>query len=139
MQARAKREDFEFGLALVKMPYCSANKQPARKKRALRLADVRKRNVIQPGTPTHQQPLLMHGLSVEQYRAVYNTIVEPSASKKRSSTPENKSTVLGRDLKYKLWMAVDRPKLEEVMAEDGRIEIRVAFDPLLHRPDMHTD
>ena len=100
------------------------------------LADVRKGNDIQPGTPTHQQPLLMHGLSVEQYRVVYNTIVEPWASKRRPSTAGKKSSVLGRDLKYKLWMAVDRPNLEEVTAEDGRVEIRLAFDPLLRHPVM---
>ncbi|CAL8262854.1 unnamed protein product [Merluccius merluccius] len=103
------------------------------------LADVRKRHVMEAaGAPSNQQPLLMHGLSVEQYRAVYNTIVEPWASSTRPST-DNTPTALGRDLKHKLWMAMDRPKLEEVMAEDGRVEVRETFDPIFLGPDVQTD
>lgn len=54
------------------------------KKRVVMLVDVsiewRIWNAIKPRTPTDRQPLLIHGLLVIEYRAVYNAIVGPWAS-----------------------------------------------------------
>ncbi|XP_014003347.1 uncharacterized protein [Salmo salar] len=98
--------------------------------RPLLLFEVRNRHNTKPTKPTLPtkptiRPLLIHGLSVNEYRAVYNTVVEPFAS--TASTLSSYSHPQGINIKQRLWLTLDRPKLEEVVHKDGRVEVLETF------------
>ncbi|XP_044049625.1 uncharacterized protein C22orf31-like isoform X1 [Siniperca chuatsi] len=75
-----------------------------------------------------QQPLLIHGLSVERYREIYHSVLQPSllAALPASQPADYVSQVL--ELKQRLWTALSRPRLEETLGEDGRVEVKEIFD-----------
>ncbi|XP_044049627.1 uncharacterized protein C22orf31-like isoform X2 [Siniperca chuatsi] len=70
-----------------------------------------------------QQPLLIHGLSVERYREIYHSVLQPSLL---AALPASQPAVL--ELKQRLWTALSRPRLEETLGEDGRVEVKEIFD-----------
>eukprot|EP00064_Thunnus_orientalis_P019967 superscaffoldBa00005250_g20098 len=79
-------------------------------------------------TSNDQQPLLIHGLSVERYRAIYNSVLEPSVLSALSSCGNADYVARTLELKQRLWTALCRPQLQETVMEDGRVEVKEIFD-----------
>ncbi|XP_066580387.1 uncharacterized protein LOC136771776 [Amia ocellicauda] len=72
------------------------------------------------------EPLWIHGLSVEEYQQVFRSVVDPMFNTS-SGDPRPYSLELGREIKQKLWEALNCPRLEEIVHEDGRVEIKESF------------
>nr|XP_015215368.1 PREDICTED: uncharacterized protein C22orf31 homolog [Lepisosteus oculatus] len=78
------------------------------------------------GSPSHttcrsDEPLLIHGLSVEEYRQVYHSVVEPMRMNSKGR-PKPYSLELGRRIKQRLWEALHCPRLQEIVHPDGRVQ-----------------
>ncbi|KAF3705999.1 Apoptosis facilitator Bcl-2-like protein 14 [Channa argus] len=77
-------------------------------------------------TPEDQQPLLIHGLSVERYKVIYNSVLTPSVLADLSSSKSVDYIPKALELKQCLWTALSRPHLEETVMEDRRVEVKMA-------------
>nr|XP_014340649.1 PREDICTED: uncharacterized protein C22orf31 homolog [Latimeria chalumnae] len=75
------------------------------------------------------QSLRIHGLSVNEYRKVYNSVVKPilETTSRRKRASNNWSITVGRQIKQKLWEALQCPTLQEVIHPDGRTEVKESF------------
>lgn len=87
-----------------------------------------------------EEPLSIHGRSVEEYRDIYRSVVEPMM-KTRSGQRRPYSLQLGLKIKQRLWEALNCPSLEETEQPDGRVLITESFSPTSGRvaPRIHVD
>ena len=72
------------------------------------------------------EPVSIHGYSVEAYQDIYRSVVEPML-KTPSGRQRPYSLKLGRKIKQRLWEALNRPSLEETEHPDGRVRITESF------------
>ncbi|RXM99985.1 hypothetical protein EOD39_10452 [Acipenser ruthenus] len=68
-------------------------------------------------------PLQIHGMNVEEYRRVYNAVVEPML-KTSSGSPRRYSLALGRRIKQRLYEALSCPSLQESEYPDRSVGFR---------------
>ncbi|XP_041747026.1 uncharacterized protein LOC121577334 [Coregonus clupeaformis] len=128
---RSKPRKIKRGVYLMPLKHHKAYTSGSQRRcRPLLLSEVRKRHEPKPTKPTLPtkptiRPLLMHGLRINEYRAIYNTVVEPFTS--TTSTLSSYCHPQGINLKERLWLTLDRPKLEEVVHKDSRVEVIETF------------
>ncbi|MGH0152783.1 UNVERIFIED_CONTAM: hypothetical protein FKN15_029025 [Acipenser sinensis] len=68
-------------------------------------------------------PLQIHGMNVEEYRRVYNALVEPML-KTSSGSPRRYSLALGWQIKQRLYEALSCPSLQESEYTDRSVGFR---------------
>ncbi|XP_063057879.1 uncharacterized protein LOC134451382 [Engraulis encrasicolus] len=70
-------------------------------------------------------PLLIHGHSVEEYRAIFRSVMSARRCKRRKRTARRRPNPIGRGrtIKRRLWEALSRPCLEESVDTDGLVTI----------------
>ncbi|XDV39131.1 hypothetical protein PO909_008414, partial [Leuciscus waleckii] len=76
--------------------------------------------------PDGDEPISIHGYSVEAYQDIYRSVVEPMM-KTPSGRQRPYSLKLGWKIKQRLWEALNRPSLEETEHPDGRVRITESF------------
>lgn len=79
-----------------------------------------------PGTSSAEEPLRIHGLTVEEYQSVYHSVVDPMLLT-ASGNPRRYSLDLGRAIKQRLWERLYCPRLHEEVQADGRVTITETF------------
>ncbi|XDV34240.1 hypothetical protein PO909_004418 [Leuciscus waleckii] len=72
------------------------------------------------------EPISIHGYSVEAYQDIYRSVVEPML-KTPSGQQRPYSLKLGLKIKQRLWEALNRPSLVETEHPDGRVRITESF------------
>ncbi|XP_062404281.1 uncharacterized protein LOC134094679 [Sardina pilchardus] len=90
---------------------------------------------------TTEEPLLIHGLTVEEYQGVYHSVVDPMLLT-ASGNPRRYSLEMGRTIKQRLWERLFCPQLHEEVQADGRVKITETFcHPALsqHPPLVELD
>ncbi|XP_063052093.1 uncharacterized protein LOC134446713 isoform X2 [Engraulis encrasicolus] len=90
---------------------------------------------------TSESPLRMHGLSVEDYRRVYHSVVDPMLCT-ASGNPQRPNLELGRVIKQRLWERLFCPQLHEEVGPDGRVTITETFNHppyYTHAPHVELD
>lgn len=83
-----------------------------------------------------EEPLSIHGYSVQAYQNIYRSVVEPMLKNRPYSLQ------LGLEIKQRLWEALRCPVMEETEQADGRIlitESRCGFRPNSIAPRIHVD
>ncbi|KAG5273808.1 hypothetical protein AALO_G00155770 [Alosa alosa] len=90
---------------------------------------------------TTEEPLLIHGLTLEEYRGVYHSVIDPMLLT-ASGNSRRYSLELGRIIKQRLWERLFCPQLHEEVQADGRVKITETFcHPALfqHPPLVELD
>ena len=83
-----------------------------------------------------EEPLSIHGYSVQAYQDIYRSVVEPMIKSRPYSLQ------LGLEIKQRLWEALRCPVMEETVLADGRIlvtERRCGSGPNSMAPRVHVD
>lgn len=85
------------------------------------------------------EPLLIHGHSMENYQAIYHSVVDPML-KTKSGSARQYNLEMGRVIKQRLWEKMSCPTLVETVDADGRVHITESFStPSLKSFAPHTD
>ncbi|XP_062412370.1 uncharacterized protein LOC134102308 [Sardina pilchardus] len=87
------------------------------------------------------EPLMIHGHSVEDYQAIYHTVVDPMLKTKSGNTRQY-NIPMARSIKQRLWERMSCPTFEETVDEDGRVHVTESFStPTLksYAPQIDVD
>ncbi|XP_062407243.1 uncharacterized protein LOC134098250 [Sardina pilchardus] len=87
------------------------------------------------------EDLLIHGHSVQDYRAIYHSVVDPML-RTRSGNTRRYNLGMGRAIKQRLWERMSCPTFEETVDADGRVHITESFStPTLncYAPQIDVD
>lgn len=76
--------------------------------------------------PQQSEPLLIHGHTVEEYQAIYHSVVDPMM-KTKSGNDRPYSLALGRAIKQRLWERLFCPTIVERVDADSRVHITESF------------
>lgn len=79
-------------------------------------------------TDSNKETVLIHGLSVQRYREIYNSVLSPAALSSLSTHDPAEYMTEVLELKQRLWAALYRPQFQETVGEDGRVHITETFD-----------
>ncbi|KAL1274757.1 hypothetical protein QQF64_027571 [Cirrhinus molitorella] len=88
-----------------------------------------------------EEPVSIHGYSVQDYQGIYSSVVEPMM-KTRSGRHRPYSLELGLKIKQHLWETLNSPALVETEHPDGRVLITESFSTTNRRsfaPQVHVD
>ncbi|RXN21227.1 putative protein C22orf31-like protein [Labeo rohita] len=94
-----------------------------------------------PSPLCQQEPVSIHGYSVQAYQGIYSSVVEPMM-KTRSGRHRSYSLELGLKIKQRLWETLNCPALVETEHPDGRVLITESFSTTNRRsfaPRVHVD
>nr|XP_021328220.1 uncharacterized protein LOC110438941 [Danio rerio] len=72
------------------------------------------------GECRQEEPLSIHGRSVQEYQHIYRCVMDSTMKKRRRS---RYSLQQGLEIKQRLWEKLDRPALLETEMPDGRVVI----------------
>ncbi|CAK6980886.1 uncharacterized protein C22orf31-like isoform X1 [Scomber scombrus] len=75
-----------------------------------------------------QPPLLIHGLNVERYKTIYNSVLTPSALSALATAGKADYVAQTLEVKQRLWTTLSQPRLQEREMEDGRVEVTEILD-----------
>ena len=78
------------------------------------------------GPLPQEEPLKIHGYSVEEYKRIYHSEVDPMMTT-RSGHPRPYSLQMGRVIKQRLWDKFSCPSFLETEDADGRIWITESY------------
>jgi hypothetical protein len=86
------------------------------------------------------EPVSIHGYSVQAYQDIYRSVVEPMM-KTRSGRRRPYSLKLGLKIKQRLWETLNCPSLVETEHPDGRVLITESFSTTSRSlaPQIHVD
>ncbi|ROL51380.1 hypothetical protein DPX16_22476 [Anabarilius grahami] len=87
-----------------------------------------------------EEPVFIHGCSVQDYQGIYRSVVEPMR-KTRSGRHRPYSLELGLKIKQRLWETLNCPSLVETEQPDGRVLITESFSTPSRSfaPRIHVD
>ncbi|XP_063070725.1 uncharacterized protein LOC134461812 [Engraulis encrasicolus] len=93
------------------------------------------------GSLAQEVPLKIHGYSVEHFKRIYHSVVDPKLTTK-SGNPRPYGLEMGRVIKQRMWETFNCPSFVETEAADGRVWISEAYcSPNLkpHAPLIDVD
>lgn len=93
------------------------------------------------GQPSQNKPLKIHGFSVEEYKRIYHSVVDPRMTT-RTGHPKPYSLRRGRAIKQQLWKRLSCPSFQETVDADGMVWISESYcSPTAesHAPHIELD
>ncbi|XP_063070039.1 uncharacterized protein LOC134461198 [Engraulis encrasicolus] len=93
------------------------------------------------GPLAQEEPLQIHGYSVEHFKRIYHSVVDPKLTTK-SGNPRPYGLEMGRVIKQRMWETFNCPSFVETEDADGRVWISEAYcSPNLkrHAPLIDVD
>ncbi|XP_063069023.1 uncharacterized protein LOC134460576 [Engraulis encrasicolus] len=93
------------------------------------------------GSLAQEEPMKIHGYSVEHFKRIYHSVVDPKLTTK-SGNPRPYGLEMGRVIKQRMWETFNCPSFVETEAADGRVWISETYcSPNLkpHAPLIDVD
>lgn len=93
---------------------------------------------VATGSQVPDGPLTIHGYSVDQYKQLYHSVVDPLLLTP-SGRPRPYSLALGRQIKQQLWQKLFCPSFTCTPQPDGRQQITESFGVRMYAPRVDLD
>ncbi|CAJ1065503.1 uncharacterized protein LOC117812951 isoform X1 [Xyrichtys novacula] len=95
---------------------------------------------FQPPTspPLHDDPLIIHHQSVEEYQQLYHSVADDMLWYK-NGLQRPYSLTLGRLIKQKLWEQLDRPQFTETVDDNGLVCVNTSYGVGVYPPLYDVD